>query len=120
MGLLLNPIQERLLKGRQSQEEVLRFPKFRLSVAKDTTRFNQILWIQGTTAVVTLITTCPPILAVRACTLDIAIGQEALTTSTIGQQGSIGVNIALFQQRCEDFLDDPLVVFGVGSGKQIE
>ena len=104
----------------QIEKIMLRFARDKLvfgSVA--AVRIDQLNSVHQIAAVIALIAAGAVVTADIASAFHIAIGQEALFAFAVQQGLPLSVQIAAFQQRCENILRYLVMVFGVGVSKEI-
>ena len=120
VGLGAHPLQQRLLKGAQLQEEVLRLPDDGRVSADFADHVDEVLGIEGAAAVVALVAAGSFRTAVGTGALHVAIGQESAVRLAIGLQHGVLVDVALLVQGQKDVLGDLGVILGVGGGEQVK
>ena len=118
--LLLDPLQQRLLEGRQAQEEMLSLPKLRRRAAKLAAGVDQLGRVHRLAAGVALIAAGAGQLARRADSFDIAVRQETPAIHAVRLRHRVFIEVVLVQQSEENVLDHGGVIGGAGGGVQVK
>ncbi len=92
-----DPRLELTVEGAEAEEEVLLLAPIRRGAADLAAGAEQVGGVEGAAAVVTLVAAGAVIAAVRADTLHVAVGQEALVLGAVGQEHRVLVDMSALQ-----------------------
>ena len=120
VGLRANPVQQLVLERGELEEEVLGLLEDGGVAAEAAADVDELLGVEGASAVVALVAAGSVEIAVGTGALDVAVGEEATVGLAVGLEHRLGVEVAVLIEAGEDVLGDLGVVLGVRGGEQIE
>ena len=115
-----DPIEKLVLEGAQAQKEVLSLPDNRAVAAQLAGHADKLVGVEGAAAVVTLVAARTVEPAVRALSLDVAVGQEPAVRLAVGLHHRVLLDVALLVEGQEHVLGDRSVVVGVSGREEVE
>src|SRR3990170_725697 len=111
------PVLELIVVGAEAQHEVLRVPYLRSGAVKLAAAIQQVHGIEDVATVVALIAAGSFMAAGGAGAFHVAIQQESLLLSAVGQLHVVLVDVPFLEQAEEDILDGSRVVVRARGGE---
>ena len=99
---------------------MFRVPELRRGPTDAAPGANEVLRVQGSTAVVALVPSGSGVLTMGTGPLNVAVGSEPSTVGTVGQEHGVLVDVILLQKGEEQLVHHLAVILCAGGGEDVK